>query len=157
VTGREAHPIQSACRPQYGAGGTYWKHEIAFASSLNSGRLIPSRSSSGLILLFFHFLTNRVTRLSRMTADNQLDRWQSEDDQLTFHTQDKWIGNRVPAVSSADDIRTYLVHKSKDSVSWGFGSMDTSRSNSLADTGSGIVLNQLASFSATHQFIDRQR
>jgi hypothetical protein len=52
---------------------THWKHEIAFASSLNSGRLIPSRSSSGLILLFFHFLTNRVTRLSKITADNQLD------------------------------------------------------------------------------------
>jgi hypothetical protein len=117
VTCREAHPVLSACYRQVGEVGTYWKHEIAFASSLNSGRLIPSRSSSGLILLFFHFLTNRVTRLSKITADDQLDHWQSEDDQLTFHTQDEWIGNRVSIVSTGEQVRTHLVHKSKDSVS----------------------------------------
>ena len=54
-----------------------------------------------------------------MTADHQFDRMIHINGgyQLTFHTQDEWIGNRVPIVSTPNEVRTYLVHKSKDSVS----------------------------------------
>ena len=74
-----------------------------------------------------------------MTADNKLDSVGNRGNQLTFQAQNKWIDHRMPNVSAANRISTHLVHKSKDSVSWGFGSKEASRSNSLADTGSGIV------------------